>query len=436
MRPAYLVITYSYAPLISARAFRWSALAEHWAAQAYHIDVVASLENGLLSYEQLHGVNVYRVQNQLHEALQQRLVQTHAAVGHEEKSHISPMRWLGRAARWAYDNVWTKLYWPDAGFLWYWPALKKAKHLMAQHQYDAIISVSPFFTAHLIGEQISRGQSACWLSDFGDPFSLQRVQPHNNTMLYLALNRRVERRILQRADSITVTTQPTADIYAATFPTAANKIRVIPPLLSMVPSFDDSMMKRDDSHIRLVYAGKLYSQTRSPDFLLRLFTSLLQHPDLAEHLELHLYGDISTVQGSFDPYEDWIARGKIVLHGTVIRQVVAQALESADILVNVGNKTAYQLPSKVIEYASTGKPILNLIQIEDDSSKALYESYPAALSLLDHGSTVEEQVEVLRHWVTNLPPRVDPVFLHQWLSPYQIENVAQAYDEVLSLKKG
>lgn len=431
MKRSYLILTYFYTPAISARAFRWSALAERWASQGHHVDVISRLERDRPAEEQLNGVNVFRVNSMLHE-LARRVVRPHVSTAPIETS--TPSRCIMKAARWVYREIWLNLYWPDYGFLWYGPALRKARYLATTHNYDVLISVSPLFTSHLVGEQVSREfNPCCWLVDCGDPFSLQEIEPHNNIRLYRLLNEKVERRILKKASAVTVTTEPTKEMYLSHFPESAGKVEVIPPLLSIPLSLSPHLAASSDGRIRLAYAGLLYPETRPPDFLLKLLAGLLEHSDLRERLELHLYGDIRLVHASFKPFKHLIEQGSIILHGMSDRSVVVRAMEEADVLVNIGNKTAYQLPSKTIEYASTGKPILNLIQLENDASRSIYESYPGALNLLDQGeAALDAQVDILRRWIADLPTRADSDFLEQWLANYKLDAIGGAYDNLIA----
>jgi hypothetical protein len=41
-------------------------------------------------------------------------------------------------------------------------------------------------------------------------------------------------------------------------------------------------------------------------------------------------------------------------------------LEEMHVLLSIGNFNKYQLPSKVIEYVSLGKPVLHFAEIKDD----------------------------------------------------------------------
>jgi glycosyl transferase family 4 len=432
MKRSLLIISYFFYPMISARAFRWGELATHWADLGHQVDVVASQEKGYPHEEQVNGVQIYRVNNSMVEWLTSRLASANNAAHQTDAAGTGSVvkEQLGQAFRTLYRS----LYWPDAGFLWYFPALRQAKALMRRQNYDALITVSPFFTAHLVGKGLkSEFCDMLWLVDCGDPYSFQETEPHYNRLLYRGLSHHVERNVFRETNAITVTTLPTADIYKAHFPESAGKIQVIPPLLSLPEkSASSGRFFPDDKKIRLHFAGSLYPRTRRPDYLLALFAGLIDQPDLADQVELHFWGDASRVMDAFSAYKHLLESGKIMLHGMVSRELVTQSMHEASILVNIGNTTPYQLPSKVVEYGSTGKPILNLIQIENDTSQSVLDTYPSSLTLCNTGTAaLADQIEVLGQWVRNLPPPVDPRTLQQWLAEFQLDAIAAKYENHL-----
>ena len=67
---------------------------------------------------------------------------------------------------------------------------------------------------------------------------------------------------------------------------------------------------------------------------------------------------------------------RVFSHPRTSHKTAVQAMFEADILVNIGNSTSYQLPSKIIEYMATGKPILNLTTIKNDTSSKKLHNYP------------------------------------------------------------
>jgi hypothetical protein len=108
-------------------------------------------------------------------------------------------------------------------------------------------------------------------------------------------------------------------------------------------------------------------------------------------------------------------------------------MKEANILVNIGNKSPYELPSKVVEYASFGKPVLNIARIEKDTSMEFFKAYPASLCLLENGELGDSaHVENLVQFIEK-QPHLENSQLQQWLAPYQIESIAANYE--IFLKK-
>src|SRR4030067_88089 len=56
-----LIITHVYTPSIDPRAFRWTAISEHWVSQGHSVDVLSGWRTGLAREETRHGVRVCRV---------------------------------------------------------------------------------------------------------------------------------------------------------------------------------------------------------------------------------------------------------------------------------------------------------------------------------------------------------------------------------------
>jgi len=405
-----MIVTFSYAPMLNARAFRWTALAEHLASAGWQVDVVASWQPDAPAAEMRKGVHVRRVGWRWAERARK---QAPAGSGDARPS-------LAR-------RVWRQVYWPDFASSWYWPARAAAASLLRDKRHDAIVSVSPAFTAVLAAQSARNAGPGCrWLVDIGDPFSLQEHAPPNNLTLYARLNRRVEARALSEATAIAVTTRRTAQRYAEAFPQAAAKLHVIPPMLSIPES---AAVSRSDGAVRLVYLGRLYRGLREPAFLLELFNRLCSAQKDVRY-ELHLLGEMR----EFDALlRDWAVRldGRLVLHGVQPRDAAAAAVAAADVLVNVGNESADQLPSKLVEYAAAGKPILNIAR-QEDASVDFLGSYPDSLTLYDGGPPAREQVEALAAFVRRSPRALSPEARERWIAPYRLPAVAARYEALIA----
>jgi len=427
-----LIISYHYSPTINPRALRWSSIAERWAKEGNKVDVISSWKPELPRKEILNNVHVHRVGK--FEMLKGKLQATQQS---EDFVRFPKLMFLkqqfNNLIKWIYDHTWKTVYWPDFACLWYFPAVRLAKALHRQQRYDAIVSVSFPFTGHLVGLKLKQEHpELCWLVDSGDPFSFPDAVPINNRILFQRFNFSIEKKVFSYADILSVTTTIARERYIELFPESELRLVVIPPLLaeketspSEVPLFPK------DEKIRLVYVGTLYKKIRNPSPLLKLFHEL-RRTHLGDRLELHFFGNIYDCAECFEMYQEELGKSLFV-HGVVPHEVARQAMKEADILVNIGNKTPYQLPSKVVEYIAAGKPILNVAQREDDSSAAFFsQHYPGCLCLTagDDESWRREDVKAIVRFL-EFPPRINPQQIEKYKDRFQAPSIAKRYLELL-----
>jgi len=436
-----LIVTYRYSPVVDPRAFRWAAIAEHWAAKGHVVDVVCAWESGLQKKECRNGVRVHRVGGGLDQILRDKLSRCSKdkqVEGKDEHTSVNsgsmPNRrnsLLSSVYRRA-NNALEKVVWPDHAWSWYFPAWRRAYNLLRRGGYHGLISVSFPFSGHLVGYRLKgKFPNLPWIVDIGDPFSFFQDKPINNVVLYERMNRYWEGKVLEKADAITVTSDGTEHEYLNRFPGCSGKIRVIPPLISIpTGNGDEEGLESSNRTIRLVYAGTLYKAIRNPGYLLGIFSGLIQS-DLGNRIELHFYGNINDCDDIFIPYKEWLEK-RIFLHGKVERRVAYRAMQGANLLVNIGNTTSYQLPSKVVEYASTRKPVLNIVKFREDSSADYFSSYGACMNVIDNGKGIEgEELTDIVRFIKN-PPDVDPEKHRDFISRYMVDEISGKYEKILS----
>jgi glycosyltransferase involved in cell wall biosynthesis len=433
-----LIITHSYYPVLSPRAFRWAAVAEYWANQGHGVDVLCSRSSTGLKYEVKNDVKIHRVGRKIKKSLKSfffdntQSVKTKKNTSAQAKSFSINRSKALNLIKWAYDYTWKTIYWPDSVCLWYFPAVSKAKQLVSKKDYDCIITVSHPFTGHLVGLNLKESnQNIRWIVDIGDPFCFLDETPVNNNLLYKKLNYAIEGKVFEYADAVSVTTEPTLDKYAQIFPENSLKIFVIPPLF--LPGKNNNTTNQvfpEDDKIRMVFIGSLYKKIRNPKFLLNLFEMLLD-TGIGHRLELHFFGAIRDCGAVFDNYQA-LLENKIWLHGRVEKALAIKAMHEADILINIGNDTVYQLPSKVVEYAWTGKPVINIAKHPNDSSTIFFNSYSPSLSLVENSDCPDSKtIDLIVEFVTN-PPVMIKSRIETWLNQFRIEQIAASYDRLIS----
>lgn len=422
-----LIISYSYTPDLTPRAFRWAALAAQLAQLGHEVHVLCAARQSNGTQAPSDGVEVHRVRDWLLNA-SARVTPTDPLVPVKTSSGIlaSARAFIRKGVR----SLWRFTHWPDYACGWVLPATKAARNLCDQHRFDWVISVSHPFTGHVVGWLCrANHRGARWLVDIGDPFHLMKEPSPNNMKLYGGLNRWVEGRIVASADAISVTTESTRDMYIRYFNVPAAKVQVMPPLLTLPQRAAATVSGKGDG-LRLVFVGTLYRKLRSPRYMLACFEALIDRLP-AHKLELHIYGAINDCADEIAQCPE-VAKRSLTVHGMVDRSEVHKAMLDADILINIGNESTSQLASKVIEYIAVAKPILNLVSIENDTSVQALAAYPAVLTVMrSEAPPARSDISRIFEFIFN-PPSVRGEDVEKILYPYSAANVAKLYAERLT----
>lgn len=399
-----LMIINSYAPNYTPRAFRWTPIAEKWVSEGHHVDVVCTWNGPGKEDEIINGVHVFRVgKNKLKKmklSARQQEHKTQMELKHSLKENLKQC--LVRCLRKLYNLLYVNLVWPDV----YLPGMllmrKKALSLAEQVHYSSVISISWPFSTHLVGLAVKRKHPEIkWMADTGDPFCFYDKSVINNRILYSKLSQHEERKVFQLADVVPVTCSGTAQKYMEIFPESASKIKVIPPMVNLdLFSRNDgefSLWNYQEDVLHFVFVGTLGLGIREPAGLLALIKQIIEFfPEMKNKIFLHFVGSLGDCTSFFKMYPE--LNSNIVSHGTIPKQTAVSAMFHADILVNIGNTSFYQLPSKAIEYVAAGKKILNLCSIENDSTKKYLVDYPLIKNYYCFQKHSKEEIHDLIKW--------------------------------------
>lgn len=151
--------------------------------------------------------------------------------------------------------------------------------------------------------------------------------------------------------------------------------------------------------VDLIYSGQFYQDIRNPGFLL----SLMQK--LPSNYILHFVG------GGAD---EIVAEHKKKLgkrlrcYGWKSVEQCHELIKNANILVNVNNSITNQMSSKLIEYISTGKPILNIVKSKNCPSLKYTEKYGLVLNIYEKESIDQITVDSVVQFVNrSIGKRID-----------------------------
>lgn len=150
--------------------------------------------------------------------------------------------------------------------------------------------------------------------------------------------------------------------------------------------------------IIFTFTGTFYENIRTPNDMLEFFKNI----DM--DYELHLYYIAEkTIDDVLLEYKK-VFKDKLVLFNNKSKKECDEALKNSNIIVNIGNRIANQTPSKVFEYISMGKPIINFYNIENDTSKKVLKNYPLVLNIKN--DYTKEDIEKFNNFVLKNKDRV------------------------------
>lgn len=420
-----LIIAPSFWPLESPRAHRWTAIAEHWASIGHEVQVVTLRQPNSPRFEAKNGVQIHSTGRDWAAFFRKKW-----------QPHVSaPARTIGWQARLfglLHRALWKNLAFPDDDCLAYFSLRQKVFQLLENQSFDALVSVSWPFTAHLVGLAAKRNfPEIIWLADSGDPFS---GMPENRFRQFFwgKIARRLEQKVFETADAATVTTAATARFFEQKMGAAvAEKLVVVPPLLHPYLTQNQSVttgLIRDSGEIRLGYFGALYPPVRTPDAFLGLLSrTFARRPELRGRLRAHFFGEIRA-----EFFGQMTAEPAVRLHGLRPRTEVFAAMRQMDFLLNIGNQTDFQLPSKTVDYLAANRPVVNLSFVKNDPFEVLFEQSSGFLSLkVEDGAVRELDLDT---WISFLETPRPPVGadLHGVdLRQFLVENIAARYAALL-----
>ena len=155
--------------------------------------------------------------------------------------------------------------------------------------------------------------------------------------------------------------------------------------------------KTSNKEITLTYVGSLYSDIRHPKHLFNIL-SKINNVNFKLNIVGGVYGDIE--DEFYRQYDNFIQE-KVSFIGAVSHEEAIKYLKDADILVNIGNLIENQLPSKILEYISTGKPILHISQIDNCPCLSYLKRYENYINFYTNKEVTSQELEKLVQFLLN-----------------------------------
>lgn len=358
-----LFILHEYYPNVSAITNCVQPLIQKLIDQDISIDVITRRSTfDLMPIDVINNVNIYRIDDNLG-LLNEKYLKSKTIYKKLYYRICRKLAWLN------YNLFKSNQY----GLLDRKRAVNLGKKIFKKNNYDLIVSCSYPFTTHEIAKQLIKRKSNCvWAAYQFDPHT------YNYTFDSKKIHKRLKQeiKILSDADLIFISLEHYRYNINTPLSILKNKYCVLEfALIKENKEVSNNKEKEINNKITLVYAGTLYEGIREPFKMLEY----LNQSKLNFSFNLYYNADIDIQKklNSFISKQSW----KLNLYLKKSKQECDNAIYDADIIVNIGNNISNQLPSKIYEAISTGKPIINFYTIDDDSSKEILDRYPLCLNI-------------------------------------------------------
>ncbi|HOS46808.1 MAG TPA: glycosyltransferase [Paludibacter sp.] len=224
------------------------------------------------------------------------------------------------------------------------PLVKKA--LKNKSAYDLLVSIAVPYPVHwgvALAQKTNENLCKVWVADCGDPFMGNKENKFKNPFYF----RLVENWFCKKPDYITVPIKEAIEAYPSF---CRGKIKVIPQ------GFNFEEVNTPDARVEnpypyFAYAGNLSKDIRDPSKFLEYLCTKND-----KKFKFIIYTKSLSV---VEPYKHRLGY-KLEIRDYVPRERLLDDLGNMDFLVNIENTNHVQSPSKLIDYALTGKPVLSI----------------------------------------------------------------------------
>jgi len=274
--------------------------------------------------------------------------------GGQRNSH----RTVGKIRRFLSSLLWIP---PDDVLGWLPFAVLRGIRLLRAHDITHIYTTNPPHSTHLVGLVLKALCKVHWVADFRDLWLFDK--PHQ-TKTAERVERWMERKVVEYADAIALTTDRMADKFRQTY----SKVRETKFVTICngydAEDFNSILLPGDRRKFTLTYIGSFYDK-RTPEPLLHGVSELVAGNQIPrDALEIRLVGNCRHVNGrsTNDIAASLGLSSVVVVIDSVPYKRALEYVVNSDLLVLLAPDQPYEIPAKAYEYLAAGVDVLALTE--------------------------------------------------------------------------
>jgi glycosyltransferase involved in cell wall biosynthesis len=291
--------------------------------------------------------------------------------------------------------VWVRmnLFIPDARIGWYWNAVRKGKQILQSENIKAIVSIGPPHTTLLVGKKLSLLSGVPHIPVFIDPWvDISYYQGLKRSKLTLAIDRHLERSVLENASRIVFVTESMKEDYGRRYPHIQSKSLVLYWGYDE-EAFSTYTSKKKDGPEILLHAGNIYDH-QNPR---ALWAMLRREIDQGRNLKIVFVGTVGP--GIQQSIQEAGLEDRTEYKGFLPYQKMIEELGAASYVLVCASEKRH-VPGKLFEYLRAGKPILAFGDGNKEVQRILEETQAGMIFPLT--SSGEKFFAQVQYFQTNL----------------------------------
>lgn len=249
-------------------------------------------------------------------------------------------------------SIWIRmnLFVPDARVGWYFSAVKTGKQILKENNIEAIVTIGPPHSTHLIGLSLSKDFNIPHIPVFIDPWvDIIYYKEFKRNPLTVSLDNYFERRVLSQSKAAVFVTDTMRRDYQKKYDFLDKKAHVL------YWGYDDEAFsfnpKENVSSNFIVHAGNIFDYQNPAVFWKNVRKMIYE----GEDLKLKFIGSVSP--GIIDAINQAGLQEHTVYAGFLEYKEMLKELSSAKYLLVCATEPRH-VPGKLFEYLRTGKPII------------------------------------------------------------------------------
>ena len=259
--------------------------------------------------------------------------------------------------------------------------------------YDCVFSVAVNFEVNFLAhDALQPGQT--WFPMSYDPYAFD---PHI-TEKERQVRLQKEAYALKDAKKIFFLRE-----FGGDYPEAPFRDKIVwfnlPCVREIAPDRSKKVIDFDPSYVNCVFLGDFYLGVENTDFIFRLFEKL------GGKIRLYTIGNLGDYGDTVELWKERLGE-RYICHSRISQAAAHNVILDCDVLVSMGHDSPNMCPSKAIDFASSGKPVLHIAKIKDCCAQKYLERYPNKHCIYQGEELSDERVSKVRDFILGPKERI------------------------------